>query len=109
MNQYRLTNAFFHIQNLLDSSNKLIADLAPWELAKKGDIVLLHPTLNFLCNGIKILSFLLNCIIPETSQKIYKVFNVDQKKLDWSNCLDFSSLSNVKVEKLNRHLYESID
>ena len=29
MDQYELTNAFFCIQNLLNSSNKLITDLAP--------------------------------------------------------------------------------
>src|SRR3954471_14633632 len=68
MNQYQLTNAFSQIQNLLNESNKLISDLAPWELAKKGDISLLHYTLNYLVNGIKILAFLLSSISPKTSQ-----------------------------------------
>lgn len=82
MNQYELTNAFSQIQNLLNESNKLISDLAPWELAKKGDAVLLNHTLNYLSNGIKIVAFLLSCIIPETSEKILATFNVNQQKLN---------------------------
>ena len=108
MDQYELTNAFFHIQNLLVSSNKLITDLAPWELAKKGEITLLHSTLNYLSNGIKIIAFLLNCIMPETSEKILETFNIDSGKINWDNCLDFNFLNGVKIKKLERHLYEAI-
>ena len=74
MNQYELTSAFSQIQNLLTESNKLISDLAPWELAKKGNTSLVNYTLNYLANGIKIIAFLLNPIIPETSQKIFAIF-----------------------------------
>src|SRR4051794_26230002 len=34
MDNYKLTNAFFQIQTLLNESNKLNQDLAPWELFK---------------------------------------------------------------------------
>src|SRR5687767_12062337 len=67
MNNYELTNAFFQMQTLLDETNKLISDLTPWELAKEDNIVLLNSTLNYLSNGIKIIAYLLNCIIPKTS------------------------------------------
>lgn len=82
MNQYELTSAFSQIQNLLNESNKLISDLEPWKLAKKGDICLLNSTLNYLSNGIKIVAFLLNCIIPETSEKILATFNLDIEKIN---------------------------
>ncbi|RHZ35188.1 hypothetical protein [endosymbiont GvMRE of Glomus versiforme] len=72
MNQYELTDAFSQIQNLLNESNKLISDLAPWELTKKGDIILLNHTLNYLSNGIKIIAFLLNCIAPDISNDIFR-------------------------------------
>ena len=108
MNHYQLTNAFSQIQNLLNESNKLISDLAPWELAKKGDISLLHYTLNYSVNGIKILAFLLSAISPETSQKILETFNINQQKLNWDNCLDFNLVDGIKVKLLQKHLYEPL-
>ena len=109
MNNYELTNAFSQIQLLLNESNKLISELAPWELAKKGDIILLNLTLNFLSNGIKIIAFLLNCIIPETSKKIFAIFNIDREKISYNNLLDFNSLNGIKVKLLERHLYQPIE
>jgi len=82
MDQYELTNAFSHVQSLLNASNKLITVLAPWELAQEGKINLLHSTLNSLANGIKILAFLLNSIMPETSEAIFKVFNIEKEILN---------------------------
>ena len=109
MDNYELTNAFSQIQTLLDESNKLISDLAPWELAKKGEITLLNYTLNYLSNGIKIIAYLLNSIIPKTSQKIFEVFNIDGEKINYNNLLDFNSLNGVKVKLLERHLYQPIE
>jgi methionyl-tRNA synthetase len=108
MNQYELTTAFSQIQNLLNESNKLISDLAPWELAKKGDIILLNYTLNRLSNGIKIIAFLLSSITPETSEKILQTFNISQKKINWDNCLDFNFMDGIKVKMLENHLYEPL-
>jgi len=108
MDRYELTNAFSQIQLLLSESNKLIPDLAPWELAKKGDINLLHSTLNYLANGIKIIAFLLNSITPETSKMVFQTFNINQEKLNWDNLLDFSFLNKVRVKKLAKHLYTAL-
>jgi methionyl-tRNA synthetase len=108
MDNYELTAAFSQVQILLADSNKLISDLAPWELAKKGNAALLNSTLNYLANGIKIIAFLLNCVIPETSHKIFDTFNLDNEKLNYDNLLDFSSLNRVKIKSLGRHLYQPI-
>jgi methionyl-tRNA synthetase len=82
MNRYELTEAFSQIQNLLEASNKLISDLTPWKLFEKGDTALLNSTLNYLVNGIKIAAFLLNPIIPETSQQILGKFNLEYHQLN---------------------------
>jgi methionyl-tRNA synthetase len=108
MDQYELTNAFNRVQILLNSSNKLISDLTPWKLAKKGDRTLLCATLNYLSNGIKIIAFLLNFIIPKTSEMIYEVFNLELKNLNWDNLLNFNSLNNIKTKALDKHLYKSL-
>src|SRR5271154_4665748 len=54
MDRYELTEAFSQTQTLLENSNKLISDLTPWKLFKKGDRELLNSTHNYLVNGIKI-------------------------------------------------------
>jgi len=108
MDKYELTNAFSQIQFLLIKSNKLIQESSPWELAKKGDDLLLNLTLNHLCNRIKIIAFLLNCIIPDTSKKILETFNIKLEELNWDNLLDFSVLNRIKVKLLEKHLYEPI-
>jgi methionyl-tRNA synthetase len=66
----------------------------------------LNYTLNYLSNGIKIVAYLLNCIIPETSKKIFVIFNIDSEKINYNNLLDFSSLNGVKVKSLKKHLYQ---
>jgi methionyl-tRNA synthetase len=111
MNKYELTNAFSQIQNLLNESNKLISDLAPWKLAEKGDISLLNLILNHLSNGIKIIAFLLNSIIPETSEKIFQNLGISQnhelQKLNWENLLNFIYF-NKNSSSSNKHLYTKL-
>lgn len=108
MEQYELTETFSQIQDLVNESNKLIPNLVPWELAKKGDNLLLNSTLNYLSNGIKIIIFLLNCIMPETSEKIAVVFRINLRELNWENLLDFNFLNERKVNTLEKHLYEPL-
>ncbi|WNE41221.1 MAG: Methionine--tRNA ligase [Mycoplasmataceae bacterium] len=105
MNGYEFTKAFSQIQNLLNESNKLITELTPWELFKKGEIDLLNYALNYLANGIKIIAFSLNCIAPETSKKILETFIINDKMIDWSNCLDFKFLNGFEVKVLEKHLF----
>jgi len=108
MDKYELTNAFSQIQCLLNESNRTIQEMAPWELTEKGEKLLLNLTLNYLSNGIKIIAFLLNCIIPETSKKILAAFNIDYEKLNWNNLLDFNLLSKIKTKPLKKHLYTKL-
>jgi methionyl-tRNA synthetase len=104
-NQYELTKAFYQIQNLLDESNKLISELAPWELFKKNEINVLNHALNYLSNGIKIISFLLKSVAPTTSKNILETFNVNDKKINWDNCLDFEILNGLEIKILEKHLF----
>ncbi|CAJ0826510.1 11662_t:CDS:10 [Entrophospora sp. SA101] len=97
MNQYKLTKAFEQIQLLINE-----------KLAKKGDIVLLQATLNYLSNGIKIIAFLLNCFIPETSEKIFQIFNFSPEELNDNNLLEFAYLNEFKVNSLTKHLYTAL-
>lgn len=108
MDKYELTNAFSQIQGLLNKSNRIIQEMAPWELTEKGEKLLLNLTLNYLSNGIKIIAFLLNCIIPETSKEILAAFNIDYEKLNWNNLLDFNLLSKIKTKPLKKHLYTKL-
>lgn len=105
MKQYELTKAFSQIQNLLDESNKLISELAPWELFKKDEINILNYTLNYLSNGIKIIAFLINSIAPTTSKNILETFNINDATINWDNCLSFEILNGLEIKVLEKHLF----
>lgn len=109
MDNYEITEAFSQIQTFLDTSNKLIQDLSPWELAKKNNNLLLNQALNYLVNGIKIIAFLLNCFAPETSKAIFETFNINEAKLNWNNCLNFNFLDENEVKLLKEHLYKKFN
>ena len=108
MNEYKLTEAFWQIEHLIKESNKLIIDLAPWELAKKNEIHLLLSTLNYITNGIKVIAFLLKPFIPETSLNILEAFNIEHTQLNWDNLHDFSFLNHKETKPLNKHLYPNL-
>jgi methionyl-tRNA synthetase len=108
MDSYQLTKAFWEIQKLLDLSNKIIHELEPWSLFKAGQKKLLHNTLNYLINGIKIIAFLLQPIMPKSSTTIFEFLNVNQNSFNWTNLLDFSQLNQIKIKKLTQHLYRKL-
>ncbi|CAG8640065.1 2124_t:CDS:2 [Racocetra fulgida] len=96
MDNYELTKAFQQVQELINESNKLITTLAPWQLYQDKNVNLLHPTLNYLVNGIKIISFLLAFFLPETSDNIYQIFNWEKEKITWDNLLDFNRIIRIR-------------
>jgi methionyl-tRNA synthetase len=78
-------------------SNKLIQKLEPWQLFKEKRIELLNITLNYLTNGIKVITFLLNPIAPESSQIIFEYLNLEYKECNWKNIQDFDQVKKTKT------------
>lgn len=109
MDNYQLTHAYQEIEKLLNLSNKLIQDLVPWEIYKQKNTLLLNQTLNYLMNGVKIATFLLSSIIPNTSEVIFQYLNVNYQELNWENIKDFTQLDKKKVIKLEKPFFPPLN
>ncbi|RHZ36359.1 methionine--tRNA ligase [endosymbiont GvMRE of Glomus versiforme] len=105
MDNYQLTGAFQEIENLLNASNKLIQDLAPWNLFANKEIELLNLTLNYLRNGIRIIAFFLTPIAPNISQIIFEYLNLEYSDCNWENIKDFQLIAGKKIKPLKEPLF----
>ncbi len=99
MNLYSVTVAFASIQDLLALTNKFVSEVSPWKISAEGNYQLLEEVLNTLVNGIKILGFLLVPFTPALARKIMLKFGISYYELNFSNLLDFASISGRKVEQ----------
>jgi methionyl-tRNA synthetase len=106
MNDYELTKGFQQIQELIKKSNKLIDNLTPWKLWKENENLVLQQILSYLANGVKIIAFLLDCFLPETSTKICQSLNIKKNKSTWKKILDFSQLNDRKISADTNILFQ---
>ena len=74
-------------------ANKYFNDLQPWSL-KKTDTKRMDQVLYTIINQIKNIAILLSPIIPESSEKIFKILNIKSVKL--------SDIKNDKILDFNK-------
>ena len=84
------------IQTQLFSSNKYFNDQEPWK--KKNDIKRLNTIIYVSLELIRKISILLYPIIPESALKVLKIFDISEKKIE------FSSIKDHKFLKQNKNL-----
>ena len=85
-----------YIKQVVDLSfeaNKYFNDLQPWSL-KKTDTKRMDQVLYTIINQIKNIAILLSPIIPESSEKIFKILNIKSVKL--------SDIKNDKILDFNK-------
>jgi len=78
MNNFEFSDAFDYIWEKIQSINKAIDDNKPWEIAKNGDTEKLQSTLQSLVTDLLSANQLLAPFLPNTAQKIEKVFTAPQ-------------------------------
>ncbi len=81
------------IQDQLFSSNKYFNDQEPWK--KKSDPKRLKSIIYVSLELIRKISIMLYPIIPSTSVKVLKIFNINEKQID------FNSITNHEILKKN--------
>ena len=86
------------IQEQLFSANKYFNDQEPWK--KKDDIIRLNTILYVSLELIRKVSVMLYPIIPNSSLKALKIFNLTEEKIDFSSIKTHENL--VKKNKLNK-------
>ena len=87
-----------YIVNSLFEANKYFNDQEPWK--KKDDQIRLNTIVYTTLEIVRKISFLLYPIIPETSLKVLKIFNIKESKLKLNTVSDNDYL--VKGDNLNK-------
>jgi len=91
----------FYIDNIINSlfaANKYFNDQEPWK--KKDDIVRLNTIVYTTLEIVRKISYLLFPIIPESSLKALKIFNLEEKDINLSSIEKHEFL--VKGDKINK-------
>ncbi len=88
------------IVNSLFEANKYFNDQEPWK--KKEDSIRLNTIVYTSLEIMRKISFLLYPIIPESSLKALKIFNISEEKIDISSIENNNFLSNIdKINKID--------
>ena len=96
-----------YIINSLFEANKYFNDQEPWN--KKNDPVRLNTIIYTTLEIVRKISFLLNPIIPESSLKALKIFNLSQKDIKLESISDNEFLTKGNsINKINI-LFKKID
>jgi len=95
------------IVDCLFDANKYFNDQEPWK--KKSDTKRLNTIVYVSLEVIRKISILLNPIIPETTLKVLKIFNLKQNDLKFDSIKDHENLKpNNKIKKIDI-LFKKID
>jgi len=88
------------IVNSLFDTNKYFNDQEPWK--KKDDLVRLNTIVYTTLEIVRKISYMLYPIIPESSLKALKIFNIPEKEIKFSTLDDHNYLkSNLSIEKID--------
>ena len=86
------------IQDQLFAANKYFNDQEPWK--KKEDLIRLNTILYVSIELIRKISIMLYPIIPDSSLKALKIFNISEDKIDFNSIKVHENLK--KNDKLNK-------
>jgi methionyl-tRNA synthetase len=84
MQDFQIDRALKSIFELLSETNSYVDKQAPWSL-KKTDFERMNNVLFLICNIIIKSSIMLNPIIPESTNKALKIFNIDPLTINFTN------------------------
>ncbi|MDC3087697.1 methionine--tRNA ligase [Candidatus Pelagibacter sp.] len=88
------------IVNSLFDTNKYFNDQEPWK--KKGDITRLNTIVYTTLEVVRKISYMLYPIIPESSLKALKIFNIPENEIKFSSLENHNYLkSNLSIEKID--------
>ena len=81
-------------------TNKYFNDQEPWK--KKDDLIRLNTIVYTTLEVVRKITYMLYPIIPESSLKALKIFNIPEKEIKFSTLEDHNYLkSNLSIEKID--------
>ena len=94
---YHFNRGLEKIFEYIGKLNKYIVESQPWELAKSADKKdVLAGVLKTLIRGILSVNTLLSPVIPDTAEKIKKIFNYDAPGMGWKDPGEEFEINNVE-------------
>ena len=100
MSDQELMNSLNFIVEQLFAANKYFNDQEPWK--KKEDNLRLSTIVYTAIELIRKITILLYPVIPQTSIKVLKIFNINETKIDFSSLKKNELLiEGSKINKLN--------
>tara|TARA_B100000029_G_C17239622_1_gene838520 strand:+ start:23 stop:454 length:432 start_codon:yes stop_codon:yes gene_type:complete len=106
MNDQKIHEYIKLVWDYINDSNKYFNDQKPWELVK-NDINRFKAVLNTTCELIKRIAIFIYPIMPDTSDKIFNMINVDKKDISFS-ILNKNDVDNTKINSLSQ-LFPRVD
>ena len=95
MNNQNLNEYLKKVVSFSFDANKYFNDSEPWAL-KKTDPKKMNLVLFTITQQIKNISILLNPIIPNSTVKVFKTMNIDEKKIKLDNINNFNLFDHDK-------------
>ncbi|MBR2828698.1 MAG: methionine--tRNA ligase [Bacilli bacterium] len=91
MDELQISDALTEIFQLLRASNKYIDETTPWILAKDENLKdRLETVLYHLLESIRVSASLLSAFLPDTSDKIFKQLNCDNKEFVYQDNISYN-------------------
>ncbi len=99
LDDLKITEGLNNVIDLLNSANKFIEESTPWVLAKEEKVQELANVMSVLTNSIIVCTKLLSPVLVETSEKVFKIFNLteEQKSYEYNN--KFCEFAGNKADK----------
>ncbi len=100
MNDQKIHEYIKLIWDLINETNKYFNDQKPWELLK-NDIDRFNTVMNNTCELIKRIGIFIHPIMPDTSNRILDMLNLDGIDISFSS-IDMHKLDNIKIKPLSQ-------
>lgn len=110
MDNLNLSGALSSIMALVGKANKYIDDASPWELNKKGDSRL-GTVLNYLCEGLRIVSLTLRPFMTKTPGLIWSSLGMPGSidEVSWDSAGDWGLMSVGQTTRRGKPLFPRIE
>lgn len=102
MDNYEVTQGIQVAMEMIDLGNKYFDDIAPWNLAKNNDTVLLAESLASAVELLRRGSILLSPVMPSKTTDALNQMNIDSKYREFSTINDIIDLNNTKLHPISQ-------
>ena len=108
MNNQDINIYIKEVINFSFDANKYFNDLQPWAL-KKNNLERMNSVIYTILNQIRSISILLSPIIPQSSNKILNIFNINDKDRTIKKILDLKFLKSGSKIKKTEILFKKVE